>query len=172
MQILGAPDTPVTGSAVELTSSAERHDPPDHRAGRPRLLAFADGDLLATGFARPSAVPVAVSQRLADVVGTKVGGGISATVEGVPVPLEIVAIVPTVPSAPGGVAVLADADTLSRMLIAAGHLEPVVDAWWVADPTPETARALDGSTSARSPPVPRSRHSSNADRCAPWSPRR
>jgi predicted lysophospholipase L1 biosynthesis ABC-type transport system permease subunit len=29
------------------------------------------------------------------------------------------------------------------MLIGAGYLEPVVDAWWVAHPAPGTARALD-----------------------------
>jgi predicted lysophospholipase L1 biosynthesis ABC-type transport system permease subunit len=40
------------------------------------------------------------------------------------------------------VAVLADADTLSRMLIGSGHLEPVVDAWWVAHPARGTARDL------------------------------
>ena len=153
VQILGAPDTPVAGSSIELKSSASATTLRTTAQLDLGYLSYADGELLATGFSRPIAVPVAVSQRLADVVGTKVGGGITATVEGVPVQLEIVAIVPTVPSAPGGVAVLADADTLSRSLIAAGHLEPVVDAWWVADPTPETTRALDrldlGETTTR-----------------------
>jgi hypothetical protein len=51
-------------------------------------------------------------------------------------------VVPAVPSAPGQVAVLADADTLSRALIDAGRLDPVVDAWWVARPTPDTVAAL------------------------------
>nr|WP_284286938.1 FtsX-like permease family protein [Angustibacter aerolatus] len=48
-------------------------------------------------------------------------------------------VVPAVPSAPGGLAVLADADAMSRTLLAAGRLDPVVDAWWVADPTPGAA---------------------------------
>jgi len=47
-----------------------------------------------------------------------------------------------VPSTPGRVAVLADGDTLSRSLISAGRLEPVVDAWWVGHPSPSTAHAL------------------------------
>ncbi|KQV74212.1 hypothetical protein ASC61_03870 [Aeromicrobium sp. Root344] len=141
---LGAPDTPVTGAAVEVTSSASATTVRTTAQLDLAFLRYADGDLLVTGFARPAALPVAVSKRLADVVGTKVGGKVSATVDGVPVPLEIVAVVPTVPSAPGRVAVLADAETLSRMLIGLGHLEPVVDAWWVANPSPQTARALTG----------------------------
>ncbi|KAA1397259.1 permease [Aeromicrobium ginsengisoli] len=139
---LGAPDTPVTGAAASVTSSAGATTVRTTVQLDLGFLAYADGDVLVTGFKRPAALPVAVSERLADVVGTKVGGTISATVEGVPVPLQIVAVIPTVPSAPGRVAVLADADTLSRILIGLGHLEPVVDAWWVADPAPKTARDL------------------------------
>ena len=142
VQILGAPDTPIAGSAVEVTSSASVTTLRTTAQLDLGFLSYADGELIATGFSRPAALPVAVSERLADVVGTKVGGGITATVEGVPVPLAIVAVVPTVPSAPGRVAVLADADTLSRMLIGAGHIEPVVDAWWVADPAADTAQRL------------------------------
>jgi len=142
VETLGAPDTPVTGSAVEVTSTAHATTVLTTADLDLGYLLYTDGDVLVTGFERPAALPVAVSERLADVVGTKVGGTISATVEGVPVPLEIVAVVPTVPSAPGRVAVLADADTLSRILIGQGHLEPVVDAWWVADPAARTARDL------------------------------
>jgi hypothetical protein len=105
-------------------------------------LAYTGADLLATTFARPSVVPVAVSQQLADAVGTKVGGELSATVGQTIVPLRVTAVVPTIPSVPGRVAVLADIDTLSRALIQAGRLESVVDSWWVARPSPQTVRAL------------------------------
>ena len=37
---------------------------------------------------------------------------------------------------------LADADAVSRSLIAGGQLEPVVDAWWVGEPTAQAERAL------------------------------
>ena len=37
---------------------------------------------------------------------------------------------------------LADVDAVSRSLIAGGQLEPVVDAWWVGEPTAEAERAL------------------------------
>ena len=57
--------------------------------------------------------------------------------------MKVVAVVPDVPSAPGRPAVLADADTVSRSLIAGGQLEPFVDAWWVGDPTAQAVQALN-----------------------------
>ena len=51
-------------------------------------------------------------------------------------------MVPDVPSAPGRPAVLADVDAVSRSLIAGGQLEPLVDAWWVGEPTAQAERAL------------------------------
>jgi hypothetical protein len=140
-----APDpnnNPVQGSAVEVDPSAGGTTLRTTAQVDLGALTYSEGDLLATAFAVPAALPVAVSQRLADEVGTKVGGQFSGTVSGVELPLKVVAVVPTVPSAPARVAVLADTDTLSRMVIGAGDLEPVVDAWWVADPTPKTAHAL------------------------------
>lgn len=106
-------------------------------------LPYSDATVLATAFPAPAAVPVAASQDLVDAVGTKVGGELSAIVGDVDVPLRVAAVVPTVPSAPGQVAVLADGDSLSRSLIVAGHLDPVVDAWWVGRPAPTTVRALE-----------------------------
>ena len=108
-------------------------------------LAYSTADLVATAFDDPPDLPVAVSQQLADAVGTKVGGDLSATVGGAVLPLRVTAVVPTVPSAPGRLAVLADADLLSRALIRAGRLDPVVDGWWVADPSPQVVRALQAT---------------------------
>ena len=105
-------------------------------------LAYTTADLLATAFETPPDVPVAVSQQLADAVGAKIGGEISGTVGGAVLPLRVTAIVPTVPSAPGRIAVLADEDLLSRALIRAGRLDPLVDGWWVAHPTPQTVRSV------------------------------
>ncbi|HST84382.1 MAG TPA: hypothetical protein VLL08_21775 [Kineosporiaceae bacterium] len=99
-------------------------------------------EVVSTAFAAPSAVPVAVSDRLADEVGAVVGGRLTVTVGGIAVPMVISQRVPTVPSAPGEVAMLADVDALSRALISAGALEPAVDAWWVGQPsTPGAAAA-------------------------------
>ena len=49
---------------------------------------------------------------------------------------------------------LADADTVSRSLIGAGQLEPVVDAWWVGDPPAQAAQALDALDLGRWSPAP------------------
>ena len=58
-------------------------------------------------------------------------------------------MVPTVPSAPGQLAVLADVDALSRALIDGGRLDPVVDAWWVGRPAAGTAGPCARSSWAR-----------------------
>ena len=100
------------------------------------------GDLLVTSFAAPTGVPVALSERLADAIDAQIGDALEGNVGSTPLPLEVVAVVPDVPSAPGGAAVLADADAVSRSLIAGGQLEPVLDAWWVGAPTAQAERAL------------------------------
>jgi len=107
-------------------------------------LVYDEGVVLATGFAPPTAVPVAVSQALVDATGAEVGGQLSATIDDSVVLLQVVSVVPSVPSAPGRIAVLADADTVSRALIGDGHLQPAVDAFWVAHPKPRTTAALEG----------------------------
>jgi hypothetical protein len=96
-------------------------------------LAYSTADLLETAFEDPPEIPVAVSQQLADAVGAKVGGDLSATVGGAVVPLRVTAVVPT------------DADLLSRALIGAGRLDPVVDGWWVSGATPQTVHALEAT---------------------------
>ncbi|SDC83236.1 FtsX-like permease family protein [Nocardioides lianchengensis] len=106
-------------------------------------LAYTGADLLVTAFAPPDEVPVAVSQDLADAVGVGVGDDLSAIVGETDLPFRVAAVVPSVPGAPGRTAVLADVDTVSRALVDAGRLEPVVDGWWVADPGPGTTRALE-----------------------------
>jgi hypothetical protein len=108
----------------------------------PSYLVYDDGEVLATAFDPPSAAPVAVSRALAEATGARVGGQLSATLGDSVLLLQVVEIVPTVPSAPGRIAVLADVDTVSRALISTGHLEPAVDAFWVSPPTADRAGAL------------------------------
>ncbi len=121
--------------ATVLTTHAVLHLP---------YLLYEDGEVLATAFAPPAAVPVAESQALADATGTPVGGTLSATLGDTVIPLRVVEIVPTVPSTPGRIAVLADVDTVSRALISTGHLEPAIDAFWVSSPSAGSASALSG----------------------------
>jgi hypothetical protein len=136
------PQSPVIGESI----SVRRAGGATVLATRARLnfsyLVYSDGEVLATAFGPTAAVPVAVSQELVDAIGAKVGGSLSATVGDSALVLRVVRIVPSVPSEPGRVAVLADVDTLSRSMIGAGHLDPVVDAFWVSHATPRTASAL------------------------------
>jgi predicted lysophospholipase L1 biosynthesis ABC-type transport system permease subunit len=85
---------------------------------------------------------VALSEELADAIGAKTGEALDGVVGVTTLPLKVVAVVPDVPSAPGEPAVLADADAVSRSLIAGGQLEPVVDAWWVGEPTAQAEQSL------------------------------
>ncbi len=105
-------------------------------------LSDGGGDLLVTSFPAPAAVPAAVSEDLADAIGVTTGDRLEGVLSTARVPLQVVAVVADVPSAPGRPAVLADADAISRSLIAGGQLEPFVDAWWVGHPAEETERAL------------------------------
>ncbi|WP_328650309.1 permease [Micromonospora sp. NBC_00330] len=90
--------------------------------------------LVATAFPDPGPVPVAVSARFASEVGAENGSKLSVTVGITPVQVVVAEVVPTVPSAPGAVAVLADLDTLSRARAVTGDLTFPVDAWWVGHP--------------------------------------
>jgi len=112
-------------------------------------LSYGGGTVLATAFDPPEDVPVAVSSSLASSVGTRLGGELAAVVGTATVPLRVVAVVPSVPSAPGRPAVLADSDTLSRALVVGGSFDPVVDGWWFAEPGAggaDALRALDLGT--------------------------
>ena len=111
------------------------------------------GDLLVTSFAAPDAVPVALSDDLADAIDAGTGDLLEGDLSTAGLPMKVVAVVSDVPSAPGRPAVLADADAVSRSLIAGGQLEPFVDAWWVGDPTAQAEQALTSWTSDRWSPV-------------------
>ncbi|GAA1977696.1 ABC transporter permease [Nocardioides panacihumi] len=110
------------------------------------FFVYTGASLLATALPTPTELPVAVSQDLLDAIGAKVGGRLAASVQEAPVPLRVVAVVPNVPSAPGRVAVLLDADLLSRALVDAGRLDPVVNGWWVSKPSPGVVHALRESS--------------------------
>ncbi|MFI6781119.1 FtsX-like permease family protein [Micromonospora sp. NPDC050276] len=90
--------------------------------------------LVASAFPDPGPVPVAVSARFASEVGAESGSQLSVTVGTTPIPIVVAEIVPTVPSAPDAVAVLADLDALSRARAVKGDLTFPVDAWWVGHP--------------------------------------
>ncbi|MET8527960.1 FtsX-like permease family protein [Micromonospora sp. NPDC005172] len=112
-----------TGTALRMAATVELGGAED-----------AARTLVASAFTDPGPVPVAVSARFADEVGADNGSQLSVMVGITPVPIVVTEVVPTVPSAPGAVAVLADLDTLSRARVVVGDLAFPVDAWWVGNP--------------------------------------
>ncbi|WP_198153902.1 FtsX-like permease family protein [Catenuloplanes japonicus] len=94
--------------------------------------------VVAAGFPAPGSVPVVISQRLADELGLSAGANLSVLVGLTPVNVLVQGVVPSVPSAPGAGALLADADWLSRaMIFSAGEVQPSVDAWWAGNLAPD-----------------------------------
>ncbi|MEO3743098.1 FtsX-like permease family protein [Plantactinospora sp. B5E13] len=112
-----------TGTELRMAATVDLDGAPD-----------AARNLVATAFPDPGPVPVAVSARFASEVGADIGRQLSITVGTTPVPIVVTEVVPTVPSAPGAVAILADLDTLSRARAVTGDLTFPVDAWWVGHP--------------------------------------
>ncbi|MEV2242635.1 FtsX-like permease family protein [Micromonospora sp. NPDC049891] len=111
------------GTALRMAATVDLGGAPD-----------AARTLVATAFPDPGRVPVAVSARFAGEVGAGSGSQLSVTVGTTPVPIVVTEVVPTVPAAPGAVAILADLDTLSRARVVTGDLTFPVDAWWVGHP--------------------------------------
>ncbi|MEV4706074.1 FtsX-like permease family protein [Actinoplanes sp. NPDC049316] len=104
--------------------------------------ASATPTFVATAFRAPEAVPVLISRALADGIGVTTGSHLDLLVGNTGVPVEVAGVVPQVPAAPGTAAVLADLDTLTRVLAAYGDLQSPVDAWWAAAPARNDVASL------------------------------
>lgn len=118
-------------------------------------LVYSAVHLLTTSFAVPTTLPVVVSQPLADALRPSGASTLTAVVAGVNVPVRVRATVAAVPSEPGAVALLADQDTLSRILIGAGDLDSTPTTGGSAARAPPTCRRCETWVWARSPAVPR-----------------
>ncbi|MEZ0448047.1 ABC transporter permease [Cellulomonas sp. ICMP 17802] len=112
----------------------------DGSASLPGLF-WSEGTLTALAFRPVDEVPVVVSARLADELGLEVGDGLQLSLGLTPVRTTVAGITPYVPSQPRAAAVLADVDTLSRVALSQGNLEPLTDAWWVGGAIPARAAA-------------------------------
>ncbi|WP_239137901.1 FtsX-like permease family protein [Sphaerisporangium rufum] len=131
---LGSPavtlDGTPAGARLKMTTTVVLKGPPD-----------AARTLVATAFPVPGPVPVAVSGRFAGAIGARPGTRLGLTIGTTAVPVTVAEVVPTVPSAPGAAALLADQDALSRALVVRGALDAPVDGWWVGGPTRADAAA-------------------------------
>jgi hypothetical protein len=110
---------------------------------KPATLVFpySGAQIMLTAFKPPAAVPIAVSDQFVETLGASIGQHLTVTLGATPVPVVVAAMVPSVPSAPGEMAMLADVDVLSRVLISTADTQPVIDSWWVGGPTEPDAPA-------------------------------
>jgi hypothetical protein len=131
----------LTNPAVDVTSTSAATVLRTTGSVRMSEIAYTPAEVVGTAFKRPEAVPIAVSGRLSAALQARVGTRLTVTVGTTLVPVVVADVVPTIPSAPDAVALLADVDVLSRVLIVAGDLEPPVDAWWVGRTTQPSAEA-------------------------------
>ncbi|AGL16575.1 FtsX-like permease family protein [Actinoplanes sp. N902-109] len=112
-----------TGSTVRITTTVR--------------LGGANNDtptLVATAFQAPAVLPVVISRTLADGIGVTGGAHLDVLIGDTGVPVEVTGVVPDVPSAPGAAAVLADLDTVTRVLTMHGDPQNPVDGWWAGEP--------------------------------------
>ncbi|ADG73861.1 protein of unknown function DUF214 [Cellulomonas flavigena DSM 20109] len=93
--------------------------------------------VLSAAWPLPRTVPAAVSESVLDVLETR--QGLTITVAGVSVPLQVERLVEQVPGVPRGIGVVVDRTTLSRAVLTAGGRTDLLDSWWVAAPATTTA---------------------------------
>jgi hypothetical protein len=110
-------------------------------------LSFAPVEVLVAGFGPTEVVPVLASASIAEELGLSAGDELDLGVGSVVLPAVVAGVVPYVPSAPDGPAVLAVIDTLSRALLERGDLGTLVDEWWVATDSPDAVASASGGVS-------------------------
>lgn len=145
--------TPAAGSAdVFRQTEVAAADGPDGAT----LTATADaavlylfgspGALVLTGLGAPPDVPVVITRQLADAIAASPGDGLTLDLGDATVVGRVVRVAPALASLPHGASLLADADALSRAVLATGAPEDVVDGWWftgVANPEDAAGRVED-----------------------------
>ena len=93
-------------------------------------ISFGGTHLTLTAFPGVEAVPVVLSQDVADELGLAVGDNIDLTIEYTTVTATVAGTVPYVPGYVHQGALWADRGSLYRTLLSAGRIGPMTDAWW------------------------------------------
>lgn len=93
-------------------------------------------------------VPVVVSAAAARDAVLEPGDDLALVLGSTAVPAEIARVVPYLPGAPRGPAVLVDRTALARAILEEGSTEPLVDAWWVAAAPGDDGVALGAALGA------------------------
>lgn len=99
-----------------------------------------------TSFDPAPTMPALATDQLLQTLGVQVGDTIVMGVGGTTASAVIVGVVPYLPSMPSGEGLLVDRDLLTRALVTAGSVDPVLDQWWIEVPD---AQAPALTTAAR-----------------------
>ncbi len=108
-------------------------------------LAWNDIHVATLGFEPVESVPVLMTNTLASDLSLAPGDTFVLNVGTASIDATLVG---TIPYAPGGTrkdAILADFDAISRALLSGGGRAFITDAWWVGDPAPGSADALEAA---------------------------
>ena len=98
----------------------------------PRFVpASAEGQVTLTAAPAPTAVPAIVNQAFVNESNAGPGTTVQATVNGVTVPVDVVAVADTFPTATGS-AMIVDLRTLQAFLVSSGAEPLAVTQWWLA----------------------------------------
>lgn len=109
-------------------------------AGRVNLAGlWGTTSVVASPFPTGAVADLVVTSDVAEALGLDPGDSFTVAVGAVRVLGKVRDVVPYVPAAETGSAVLVDGDALSRALVLGGSLDPLTDRWWVATADPAGA---------------------------------
>ncbi|KSW21712.1 hypothetical protein ATM99_13800 [Cellulomonas sp. B6] len=130
--VAGPPLTARTGQEASAPSGAARGDDALHLDARLELLDATQGPVRLTATAWPTqgVVPAVFTRDAARQVDVQPGDVLSLRGGVTPVLLRADAVVPYLPGAPRGAAVMVDREALQRATAEAGMHDPLLDAWW------------------------------------------
>lgn len=108
---------------------------------------WGDPAVVVSPFPSGAVVPLAVTEDIAESLGLEIGQSLVVDVGSVRVLGELAHVVPYLPAARTGSAILVDDEALARTLVLAGRPDSQSDRWWVSADDPAAAAA--GLTAAR-----------------------
>jgi|GEM_PF-917368 len=104
------------------------------------VLAYMEFRLLLTAGAVGDSVPVLISAELAGDVAAAVGDRLALDLEGIPITVRVVGVLPALAALPHGASIVADVESLTRATFANRLDADLTDLWWVTGvPDPDAA---------------------------------
>lgn len=112
---------------------------------------WGDPAVVVSPFPSGAVVPLAVTEDVADSLSLEIGQTFYVDVASVRVPGEVAHVVPYLPAAATGSAILVDDEALARSLVLAGRPDSLADRWWVSADDPAAAAARLTAAGAGTP---------------------